>query len=275
MNEDGAGAGWRAGHDAWPSVAVSAEELAAYLARHAPPSDDEGAGAGRNERDLYLACACARADAAAIAAFDGAYLREIELSVRRVASFTVSSEELRQLVHQKLFVAEPGALPKITEYSGRGELRTWVRIVATRMALTLATRGSRELPVETETLALLVGASDDPEVAYLKRLYTGEFRAAFESAFAAIGPRERNLLRYAFVEGLTIDGIGALYNVHRATAARWIVKAHGELGARVKEGLLARLGVDAAEYESILRLLASQIDLTLERFLQRTEGGQP
>jgi RNA polymerase sigma-70 factor (ECF subfamily) len=140
------------------------------------------------------------------------------------------------------------------------------------MALTLATRGSREVPVDTETLAMLVGGSNDPEVAYLKRVYTGEFRAAFESAFAELGARDRNLLRYAFVEGLTIDGIGALYKVHRATAARWIVKAHGELGAKVKAGLLARLGVDAAEYESILRLLESQIDLTLERFLHKTEN---
>jgi RNA polymerase sigma-70 factor (ECF subfamily) len=265
VNEE-VGAGWRAGRVAWPTVDVSAEDYAAYLAEQR--SGDDEPAAARNGRDLYLACACARGDEAAVAAFDEAYLREIERSVRRVASFNLSSEELRQMVHQKLFVAEPGARPKITEYSGRGELRTWVRIVATRMALTVATRGSREVPVEMATLALLVGGSDDPEVAYLKRMYTGEFRAAFESAFAAIGPRDRNLLRYAFVDGLTIDGIGALYKVHRATAARWIVKAHGELGAKVKEELLARLGVDSAEYESILRLLQSQIDLTLERFLQ-------
>jgi RNA polymerase sigma-70 factor (ECF subfamily) len=265
-------AGWRAGKDAWPGVDVTALEYAAYLAEQDAAGDVPPAS--RNGRDLYLACACARSDEAAVAAFDAAYLREIERSVRRVPSFNLSFEELRQMVHQKLFVAEPGARPKITEYSGRGELRTWVRIVATRMALTAATRGSREVPVEMATLAHLVGGSDDPEVAYLKRMYTGEFRAAFEAAFATISPRDRNLLRYAFVEGLTIDGIGALYKVHRATAARWIVKAHGELGAKVKEGLLARLGVDAAEYESILRLLQSQIDLTLERFLE-AESSRP
>ena len=40
-------------------------------------------------------------------------------------------------------------------------------------------------------------------------------------AFAALESRERNLLRYALGDGLSVDAIGTLYRVHRATAARW------------------------------------------------------
>jgi DNA-directed RNA polymerase specialized sigma24 family protein len=39
------------------------------------------------------------------------------------------------------------------------------------------------------------------------------------AAMDAMPPLERAVLRYQVVDGLSIDEIGALYDVHRATAA--------------------------------------------------------
>ena len=153
---------------------------------------------------------------------------DVDVALRRVAG-SVAPDEVKQLVRHRLFVGPPGGAPKILEYAGRGRLRTWVRVAATRIALNLVESNGRERPLDNDAIAHLIGAGEDPELGYLKRRYAAEFRAAFGEAFNALETRDRNLLRYAFGEGLSVDAVGALYGVHRATAARWITKAHGSL----------------------------------------------
>jgi RNA polymerase sigma-70 factor (ECF subfamily) len=271
--------GWRAAREAWPEVDVTEDELSAYLvARGISSAEEVEQGAAPSlalaYTDLYLACACARGDAAALRTFEKTFFVEVDAAVAKVGGAAPSADEIRQVLRHKLFIAEPDAQPKITEYGGRGPLRTWVRIIATRTALNLASRASRELPFEGEALTFLIGGGDDPELSYLKRLYAEEFRLAFAEAFDGLESRDRNLLRYAFGEGLTVDAIGSLYGVHRATAARWVAKAHADLADRLKKALVARLGVTNKDYSSILRLIASRFDITLERYMKVSEPGR-
>jgi RNA polymerase sigma-70 factor (ECF subfamily) len=259
---------WRTARQAWPGVVVEESEFADWV--HARHEDGERA-ANLAWHDLYLACACARGDAAALAAFDAAFLPEVDEAVKRIGGTVPPPDEVRQVLREKLFVAQPGARPKIAEYSGRGPLRTWVRVAALRTGLNLAIQVGREVPFESVALTFLVGSGDDPELAYLKRVYTRELRAAFDEAFARLASRERNLLRYAFGEGLSVDAVGGIYGVHRATAARWITKAHENLVDLVKKGLRARLGASQDELASILRLIQSQFHITLDRYLNAVE----
>ncbi len=264
--------GWSAAREAWPGVDVSQEELRAFVlarAGGAPGEAPEGGPAAEpHYRDLYLACACARGDAAALRALEGAFFGQVDAVVAKVGGTAPSADEVRQLLRHKLFVAEAGGEPQIVRYSGQVELRTWIRVIATRIAINVGTRSGREVPFESDALAFLVGSDDDPEIRYLKRLYTAEFRAAFGEAFRALDSRERNLLRYAFGEGLTVDAIGSLYGVHRATAARWVVGAHTELAGRLKKAMVSRLGAANKDYSSILRLIESSCDITLDRYLK-------
>src|SRR5262249_45340089 len=154
-------------------------------------------------------CACARGDAHALATFEAAFFPLLPAALHAAKVTAVLVDELQQVLRTKLFVAAPDASPKITEYSGRGELKTWFRIVATRTAINLAVRGGREVALDEGALPLAFGAGDDPELAYFKRLYTSEFRAAFAQALEALEPRDRSLLRYAFVDGLSTEEIGA------------------------------------------------------------------
>ena len=241
--------GFEIGKKAWPDVDVPEADFDAWVKERA--EDSHGAPA---YSDLYLACALARGNAAALRAFDemlGA----------------VQDEEVRQLVRHKLLVAEPGKPPKIADYAGRGRLATWLRIIATRTALDLNAAKGREIPVEEGTLEYVIGAGEDPELDYLKERYRKEFRAAFADAFAALEPRDRSLLRYAFGRGLSIDAIGTLHGVHRATAARWVVTAHEELKKTLRKTLMARLDVKPDEYTSILRLIESRIEVSFDRLM--------
>jgi RNA polymerase sigma-70 factor (ECF subfamily) len=69
------------------------------------------------------------------------------------------------------------------------------------------------------------------------------------------------------VDGLSIDALGEIYGVHRATAARWIAKIREDLLARTREAFSARAKVGRAEFESLLRLARSQLDVSLRRVL--------
>jgi RNA polymerase sigma-70 factor (ECF subfamily) len=102
----------------------------------------------------------------------------------------------------------------------------------------------------------------------MKRLYRAEFRAAFTEALEGLGARHKNMIRLAFVEGLSIDTLGAFHGVHRSTAARWIVDAERALFGAIRARFRERLGVDDEEYASILRLVKSRLDVTFETYLR-------
>jgi RNA polymerase sigma-70 factor (ECF subfamily) len=119
--------------------------------------------------------------------------------------------EIKQL-RQRLFVAASG-LPRIAEYSGRSGLRRWVRSVAVRTGLNFLRQGRREILVEDDRVLDGVAATEDPEIAYMKEKYRREFREAFLAALAGLQPRQQGLLRYHYVDGLNIDGIGTIYRV--------------------------------------------------------------
>jgi RNA polymerase sigma-70 factor, ECF subfamily len=266
------GPAWHAARAAWPGVDVGEDEFAAYVAERMDSAKAAGKHAGLRTSDLYLACACARGNGAALGAFERAFFQEIPRAMKRTRATLPPADELAQVVRHKLFVADIGARPKIAEYGGRGDLRSWFRVLLSRMILNLAMRPSPELPFEDELLAcLLGGGATDLEGA--KESYRGAFREAFPKAFAELTDRERSLLRYAFGEGLTVEAIGALYGVHKTTAARWVVRAHEALLDAVRLAVIARLGIDEGEYASVLRMVHSRLELSLERYLKVGTSG--
>ena len=75
------------------------------------------------------------------------------------------------------------------------------------------------------------------------------------------------MLRYHHVDGLNIDEIAAIYRVHRVTAFRWLEKAKEQLVKVTHEQLRARLKVTPGELDSVLRMIQSQVHLSLIRNL--------
>jgi len=261
------------GRAAWPELAVDAKDVVAFIARQATVELADATLDGLRPADLYLACACARQVPGAIAAFDRDYMREVDVALARMRIGPPRLQDVKQLVRQRLFVGggtagQPTSVGKIAEYAGRGDLRRWVRSVAVRTCLNELRKGKRELLVDDDHLiAQHAIATDDPEVEYMKRTYAGEFRAAFGDALGQLGAREQTLLRYHHVDGLNIDEIGAIYRIHRVTAFRWLEKAKELLVRSTLETLRARLKLPADELDSVLRMIRSQIHLSLVRHL--------
>jgi RNA polymerase sigma-70 factor (ECF subfamily) len=111
-------------------------------------------------------------------------------------------------------------------------------------------------------------AADDPEMDYLRSRYADEFRAAFVTALGALPTRERNVLRLHLLDGLNVDRIGQLYDVHRATAARWLAHAREELFRHTRDTLRKELGLTQTEFASIVRLVRSELDVSICRILR-------
>ncbi len=261
------------GRAAWPDLPIAAKDVVEFVARQVTPDLADAALDGLRPADLYLACACARGVTAAITAFDREYMREVDIALARMRIGPPRLSDVKQLVRQRLFVGggtagAPTSVGKIAEYGGRGDLRRWVRSVAVRTCLNDLRKGKREILVDDDQLIAqhAIGA-DDPEVEYMKRTYSNEFKQAFAAALGQLGAREQTLLRYHHVDGLNIDEIGAIYRVHRVTAFRWIEKAKDLLVKATLEGLRTRLKLPASELDSVLRMIRSQIHLSLVRYL--------
>jgi RNA polymerase sigma-70 factor (ECF subfamily) len=240
---------------AWPMVAFD-EAFRAYVA----------ARDGAHVADLYLAWGCATAQAAALTAFEKTHLRELDAAWRAIAPDGVSLEDARQRFRERLFV---GPTPAITSYKGKGTLASWARVAATRMLLDLVKRPRREISADDEFWGALPLAGADPHLELAKSSYRAVFKESLAEAARALLTRERNLLRYAVVEGLTIDQIATIYGVHRATAARRLESARVALRTHLRDILKERLKTTDRELDEMIGLLESQLEVSLERVLER------
>jgi RNA polymerase sigma-70 factor (ECF subfamily) len=259
---------------AWPALALDDPTFVAFLAARLP-SDVPPADALPRLRaaDLYLACACLEGQDAAVRALHDGYFPRVHGALRRTGLGEAAAADLAQAILQRLLVPPAGGAPGLAGYAGRGDLQGWLCIAAVRDARHQLRRDGRAPERGDDDLSDRAAASDDHELQYLKDTYQAEFRAAFRDALAALGDRERNLLRYQLLDGLTIDQIGAIYHIHRATAARWLAQARAQVFERTQAGLMARLKVSSRESESIIRLIRSQLDVSVHRLL--CEPGRP
>jgi len=250
-----------AARETWPEVAVDDDDFVAYL--RAIPRRLEAATAA-NAGDLLLALGAARGDPAALRILDREYLGRLEALLP--AKYRGEAKEIAQVLRDRLLVPDPDGRVRISEYCGRGGLASWLRVAAVRAALNQQRSQRREVGLE-EDGALAERAAGDLEIDYLKRRYRDAFRDAFSTALGRLDARDRNILRLHYLDGLTMESIGALYHVHRVTVVRWMEHARVALARETRAELTGRLQVDRRELESILRLIESQVDLSLRAFL--------
>lgn len=223
--------------------------------------------------DLWLAYGCAIGNKRALVRFQDRFRADIEVAVARSGNADTSPEDFRQHILGKLFTAMPDAPPRIGEYGGRGSLRGWLRITIVRQVIDIVRRTQRrELGHqvdETELLGLRA-ATADPELAYARTSFETELREALKDAFASLTARERNLLRHFLFHGLGIDDVARIYDVHRATAHRWRLRAQEALLSATRAALRSRLGTDTIELKNAMgSLQASQLHITIRRYLMR------
>jgi RNA polymerase sigma-70 factor, ECF subfamily len=262
---------WSAGVAAWPDVDVGGEHFARELARRIGELASGAAalaalGAVRGS-DVYLAVACCDGDARAIGLLDELVARELRHAATKLHASADQVAEVHAELRRVLLVEDDARRAALREYAGRGDLRGYVRVMATRALIRAINRGRREIAIDDAEFFDRVLPNSDPELNILRAQYHEAVDAALRAALARLDTRSRALLRYQLIDGWSIDQVGKLYGVHRATAARWLAEARETLGDAIRAELADRLKIATEEVDSIVRLVQSRVDMSLDRLL--------
>jgi RNA polymerase sigma-70 factor, ECF subfamily len=256
----------------WPKLTVDDETLRGWLLAR---TDERTPLARMHVGDLLLACACARGDAAALAAFHSVFAAELGTVFARSRARGTDVSDLRQLLDVHLFLTQDDRPPRISEYRGAGSLRTWLRVVATRITLNAGRRKSAHDGELTAQIEQQLGDAADLELDWLREHYRSAFREALTSALAELDPADRSLLRMTVVHGLSATGVASVFRVHRATAKRWIAKTRKLVHDTTRAKLLAGLRIDTEELDSIMRLIDSRLEASVRRALASAGPDDP
>jgi RNA polymerase sigma-70 factor, ECF subfamily len=218
--------------------------------------------------DLFLACACEAAVPGAAAAFQAECYPQIAGVLRRFDLGPDLVEDVQQQVYAKLFVATVPGAGRIGRYGGRGSLAAWVRVVAVREAQNLLRGAGRTAAVGDEALAEILVADDDPLEALANARHRELLRRAFRGAFAALEPRERNLLRYRALEGLSVKKLAEMHRVHRMTVTRWLGDIRHRMLRDMRRILEGELDLATEEAASLLRVFEQSAAPSLTSLLE-------
>lgn len=240
----------RAGRERFGAL-IGRDDLAAFVAgKELAPE---------HAAEIYLGAACALRVPAALAALESAYIARVPdiLAAKRLPAHAV--DEIRQTVRERLLADEP---PYLANAVGKGTLAGLVAVVASRCALDWL-RTQRAHEAVDDGLAASADQARDLDRARSASV----LKVAFEAAVEDLDARDRTLLRLHLVDGLTIDDVARMYQIHRATAARQIEKAREQVAAATRRRLALVEGLSRDELADLHGLVASQLDLSLSRVL--------
>ena len=243
----------------WPDLPPPDDEFDAFVAERADPVEVQPYIA-----DLFLVHHALRANPRALAVVQD-HLAQLRPVLRRTGASATLIDELVAELPFELLAPREGAAPRLAAYAGRGPLVGWLRVVAVRNLVERKRRGGVQL--DDAVLDHLAASELGPELAVLRVSYRHELAAAVIAAVAALEPRHRLLLRQHYLDGLSIDRLAVLHGIHRATAARRLAGIRDELARAVRDRLMATLGVGVTTLDSIVRLVGSELELSLDQYL--------
>ena len=251
----------------WPAFAIDPARFANELVRRLGAELTPELLAAIRVDDVYLAIACCDGIRAAVEHLDAACSHEVEIAAKKLRATNDQADEMRGRLRQLLFTAEPERAAALATFAGRGDLRGYVRVIATRELIRMINRGRKEVALDEEVMLDGLGITSDPEISTMRRRYGADVDAALRAALAAIDDRSRALLRYAMIDGWSTTRIGTAYGVHRGTVARWLADIRASLGERIRAELATRLALPADEVTSVVRMVQSRIEISFERLL--------
>jgi RNA polymerase sigma-70 factor (ECF subfamily) len=261
---------YREGQAAWPQLQLTPDQLTVFLARQLPPEAAEPeALAALRARELYLLCAFGLRYRAAHAVIEADYMPLVRQALLRLGAAEALIADIQQELCSRLIEKQDPTIVR-RGYAGRGDLGGWLCTAAVREAGLRHKRGQREVALGQGSGDTLPDQGKDPEATVLSGGLKEAFQASFREAVASLTSRERNLLRYHFLAALTVDKIGDIYGVHRATAARWVARAQERLVTQTRDLFVRRTHISTESLPRIMEQIQSQISINLGNLLKNS-----
>ena len=240
----------------WPRAQVADLVFARCLGKAA----GEGGGTldGVETDDLYLASGCVEGDPASVA-----HLADL---VRRGASkwasgVDVDVDDLGQRVLSRLLLPEGGAEARLARYEGRAPLVAYLKTVTRHLAVSLVRNAERHeaMPAPSTFFA----AIGNPEQDAIRVEFGEAFSRALDDAFCSLESRQRAVIAMHYADGVEVDAIAQVYRVHRVTVSRWLADARTQVFEKARQHLRGALGLTESDFENALRIIRSQIEISL------------
>lgn len=251
------------GTHAWPALELDFDRFGAHVAQVVPKDLTMKDLSGLSGEGLFLCAACVEQVPSAANVFETVFLAPLARVLSRLDGGPELAADALQKIRTQFFAPAKGQQSAFASYSGRGALAVWLKVLAVRAAQKLRRGAARSAEDSDEGLSAMPAPDADPELRFLKLQHRGHFKACFAEALAGLDARERSVLKMSLIDGLSIDDIGKVYDVHRATAARWLASARQTLVDTTRAKLAARLGVSDGELNEMMGQVQSHLSISL------------
>jgi RNA polymerase sigma-70 factor (ECF subfamily) len=221
--------------------------------------------------DLLLAEGCAKGDTVSLSELEAKVMPKVRQAITKIDASSVFVDEALQAVRERLLAKMNGEEPRIRQYSGEGPLANWARVAGVRVALNVRrahAKGPEQEPAE-DLHDPLPAAS--PELDFLRAHLAEKFKVALSDALATLSPQDRNLLRMHLIDGLSLERLGTMLNVHKSTLSRRLQKLEGELVAGTREALQRRFGIRSKELASAMKVFSQRVSFSVRTLLGKGE----
>lgn len=255
----------------WPAIALSRDTFIAHLAKqlpaargHEPPAIEQGLQR-IHLSDLYLACACSDGSRAAQDALERVYLAKLPglLSWHHVPFASI--EDVCQKLRMKLLMPSTRTgKPHISTYRGDGELISWMKVIATRIANKERVKGKVD-QVASSILGELGGKENQEKDVVKQDLREKVSQAVKEAVGLATSKEQRQLLRLYYADGLSTPEIAKLRGMTQVMVWRRLDAAREAIHEKTKELLKEHHGWTANDLKGFVGDIQSRLDISLSQ----------
>jgi len=260
---------YKRGRAAHPDLGVDDVVFAAHLGRCGAPIARVAVPEIHAE-DLYLCCAALAGSEPAIRKLRNDYRAVVTNHLRTIDSSVPFAEEIEQRLWDSALVGQHDSPPKLASYAGRGPLAAWLGVAAQRIALMIRrSEAAEKRAIDGVAMEIRI-ASADPELAFVKEHLRESFQRAIIKAFDALDDRQRLIYTLHVIDGLTVERIATIYSVSHSTVSRWMSAARAAIISEAQRILRDDMQVPAEEFDSLARLLASDLDLSISAILSKS-----
>jgi RNA polymerase sigma-70 factor len=138
--------------------------------------------------------------------------------------------------------------------------------VAIRIAISLNRSESSERRLRDKAGAEAIGVS--AEHLYMKAELRDAVEPAIIDALGRLADRDRLILRLYLVGGLTTRAIGSSLGLSQPAVSKRLAKVRETLLGDVRDAVATRLKIPKDELSSLMRFVASQLDISVSRALR-------
>lgn len=232
--------------------------------------------------DLCLTIACAKGNDAAWEDFFRDYRSYLLGVARSVTRDAAAAEQLADSTFAELYGLRGSDGPRISKfsfYSGRGSLKGWLRAVVSQLGIDQRRQNSRfvqtEEAEEMDRLAQSSRQEERPSVesAFIRQRYREATTESLKVALSQMESRDRLLLAYYYCDEMTLKEIGRIFEVHEATASRWVTKAQKNARKFIEKRLERHHRFGRNEVREAMEIAAHEVDLNVREYLTRSVTG--